>query len=30
MAQYEGLTENRALNENDSIVQRHPDEDKVN
>ncbi|WP_394146256.1 DNA recombination protein RmuC [Vibrio atypicus] len=30
MAQYNGLTENSALNENDSFVQRHPAEDKVN
>jgi DNA recombination protein RmuC len=30
MAQYDGLTENSALNENDSFVQRHPAEDKVN
>tara|TARA_Y100001956_G_C4113782_1_gene183826 strand:- start:92 stop:1642 length:1551 start_codon:yes stop_codon:yes gene_type:complete len=30
MAQYDGLTENAALHENDSIAQRHPDEDKVN
>jgi len=30
LAQHDHLTENAALDKNDSFVQRHPDEDKVN
>ncbi|MCG9598955.1 DNA recombination protein RmuC [Vibrio sp. Isolate25] len=30
LSQYDGLTENNALSENDSIAERHPAEDKVN
>lgn len=30
LAQYDGLTENKAMNENDSFAERHPAEDKVN
>lgn len=30
LAQYDGLTENNSMSENDSIAERHPAEDKVN